>query len=244
MKAFIQHLLARAGYRIEGIRYTPRHLLDPRCLRTLQFDDVVCRRMFEHEEKLTFIQIGAYDGISTDPLRKFIQRCGWRGVMLEPQPGPAAQLRKLYAGNDNIVILEAALDRQRCTRSLFTVESDLLPKWSGGMASFDRDHILRHDCLIPGLADHLRELKVACIPFDDVLAALPEPRLDLLQIDVEGADGYLISLFPFERLKPAIIQWESKNMSRTQQEETLERLCGHGYRVSRSDEDTLAVLDA
>ena len=61
--------------------------------------------MFEHGQDCVFIQVGAYDGVSTDPLRKYIGRCGWRGVMLEPQPGPAGRLRDLYAGNDGIVVM-------------------------------------------------------------------------------------------------------------------------------------------
>jgi hypothetical protein len=57
------------GYRIEGTRYTPQHLYRPECLRRLQFDDVICRYMFDHGEACNFIQVGAYDGVSTDPLR-------------------------------------------------------------------------------------------------------------------------------------------------------------------------------
>ncbi len=151
MKQAFKRLLERLGYRVEGIRDTPRHLFRPDCLRTLQFDDVICRHMFEHGEVCNFIQIGAFDGVSTDPLRRYIERCGWRGVMLEPQPGPAARLRNLYKDSSDIAILEAAVDGTHMTRALYTVECDGLPKWVGGMASFDREQILRQDYLIPGI---------------------------------------------------------------------------------------------
>jgi FkbM family methyltransferase len=243
MKHLIRAMLGIAGYRIEGIRYTPRQFYDPAVARTLMFDDVVCRHMFEVGPELTFVQIGAYDGVSTDPLRKYIERCGWSGVMLEPQPRPANQLRALYRHNPKIVILEAALDSERRTRSLYTLESDTVPKWAGGMASFDRSHILKQDDLIEGLEGMVRELQVNCVVFDDILNYLPKNHLDLLQIDVEGADGHILSLFPFDRFKPAIIHWEIKNMTCIQQEEALERVIAHGYQVSRSGgEDALAVL--
>jgi FkbM family methyltransferase len=242
LKRAIEAILDRLGYRVEGIRYTPRHLLQPEYLRSLQFDDAVCRYMFENGETLTFIQIGAYDGVSTDPLRRYIERCGWRGVMLEPQPQPARQLRELYKENTGIVIVEAALDRQRGTRSLYTVQSDQLPEWVGGMASFDRRHILKHEYIISGLESMVRELAVDCITFSDVFDQLPGSELDLLQIDAEGADGYILSLFPFDRIKPAIVHWEIKNMTRPEQEAALDLLCGCGYLVCRSgDEDMLAV---
>jgi FkbM family methyltransferase len=243
VKQALRQLLDRFGYRIEGTRYTPRHLFRPECLRSLQFDDVMCRYMFEHGEICNFIQVGAYDGISTDPLRRFIERCGWRGIMLEPQPGPAGQLRRLYQDNTNIVILEAAVDRERTTRTLYTVECDSLPKWAGGMASFDRDLILRQNYLIPEIEKFIRELRVNCVPFSEIIDAQPgEDRLDLLQIDAEGADGRILSFFPFDRVKPAIVHWEVKNMAKLEQEATLDLLCSHGYLISRSGgEDMLAV---
>ena len=244
MKQVIRRLLARLGYRVEGIRYTPRQLLDSAAVRVLEFDDIVCRHVFDQGEGCVFLQVGAYDGISTDPLRKFIERFGWRGVMLEPQPGPAQQLRDLYPEGSGIAVLQHALDRERTTRSLYVVESDEVPKWVGGMASFDRSQILKHEGLIPGIAAMVREIQVSCVTFEDALDQLESERLDLLQIDAEGADGYLLSLFPFDRIRPAIVHWEIKNMTRQAQENTLDLLRGHGYRIARSGgEDMLAVLD-
>jgi FkbM family methyltransferase len=244
VKQAIKQLLDRMGYRIEGTHYTPHHLYRSECLRALQFDDVICRYMFDHGEICNFIQVGAYDGISTDPLRRYVERCRWRGVMLEPQPGPAAQLRHLYTDNPNIVIIEAAVDSKHGTRTLYTVDCETLPKWAGGMASFDRGQILRQDYLIPGIEKYLRELQVDCIPFSEVIDAHPDgSHLDILQIDAEGADGRILSWFPFDKMKPAIVHWEVKNMTKQQQEKALDLLCSQGYLIARSgDEDMLALL--
>jgi FkbM family methyltransferase len=127
VKQAVKQLLGRIGYRIEGTRYTPRHLYRSECLRTSISDNVICRHMFEHGQACNFIQVGAYDGVSTDPLGRYVERCGWKGVTLEPQPGPAAQLRQLYKNNPAIVVLEAAVDKERMVRTLYTVE---LPKKS------------------------------------------------------------------------------------------------------------------
>src|SRR5262249_51452268 len=204
---------------------------------------VICRYMFEHGQVCTFIQVGAYDGVSTDPLRRYIQRCGWRGVMVEPQPGPASELRELYKDNANIIVVEAAVEGERMTRTLYTVDSDNLPKWAGGLASFDRGHILKQDYLFPGIEKYIRELRVDCLSFAEIIESLPSrTRLDLLQIDAEGADGRILSWFPFDRLKPAIVHWEIKNMTKLEQEAALDLLCSHGYLIARSGgEDMLAV---
>jgi FkbM family methyltransferase len=235
--------LGALGYQVQGTRYCPRQLLDPGLLRQLEFDDVVCRRMFEVGREFIFIQVGAFDGISTDPLRKYIQACGWRGVLIEPQPRPAARLHELYGESDRLVILQAALDGKCGKRTLFTVESNNVPAWALGMASFERDNIIKNSYLIPGLEAMIKEIKVNCKTFDDVMQKLPSPRLDLLQVDAEGADGYVLSLFPFHRVKPAIVHWESKNLTKFQQEEALDLLRKQGYRFARSgEEDMLAVL--
>jgi hypothetical protein len=67
-------------------------------------------------------------------------------------------------------------------------------------------------------------------------------RLDVLQIDAEGADGRILSSLPFDRLRPAIVHWEIKEMSKLEQEDALELLCSQGHLISRSGaEDMLAV---
>jgi FkbM family methyltransferase len=200
--------------------------------------------MFECGPELTFIQVGAFDGITGDPLRKYIDKCGWRGVLVEPQARAANQLRELYSRNDRVVILQVALDREFGSRTLFTVESETASAWAGGLASFKRETIVKHSDLIPGLRGMIREETINCITFDEVLGRLPSERIDLLQIDTEGSDAHILSLFPFDRVIPAIIHWEVKHLSKFQQEQTLEMLRRRGYRLARSGaEDMLAVLD-
>jgi len=109
MKHWAKKMFAKLGYHVQGTRYCPRHLLEPRYLCPIELADVICRRMFECGPELTFIQIGTFDGITKDPLYKYIERYGWRGIMVEPQPRPASQLRELYRGNDRIVVLQAAI---------------------------------------------------------------------------------------------------------------------------------------
>ena len=244
MKALTRSVLLAFGYRIQGVRYTPRPLLEPKNLREIEFDDVVCRRMVEFGPEFRFIQIGAFDGVTRDPLRKYIQKCGWSGVVAEPQARAANQLRDLYRGNDRIVILQAAVDGVSGRRTLFTIDSPMAPSWAGGLASLQRETIVKHSDLIPGLETMIREESVNCVTFDEVLGRLPFQQLDLLQIDTEGADCYILSLFPFDRWHPAIIHWEVKHLSKQQREECLERLAGFGYRFALSgEEDMLAVLD-
>ena len=180
-----------------------------------------------------------------DPLRKYIDKCGWRGVVIEPQPRAANQLRELYRHNKRIIILQAALDGKSGRRTLYMVDAPRAPAWAGGLASFQRDTILKHSDLIPGLETMILEDAVDCVTFDEVLEVVRRKQIDLLQIDTEGADGHILSLFPFDRVQPAIIHWEVKHLSTSEREACLDRLAAFAYRFAPSgDEDMLAVLNA
>lgn len=243
MKRQLKQMLDMLGYRVENIRNRPRQLQDPAAMRVLEFDDIICRRMMEVGPSLRFLQLGAFDGVTRDPLRKYIVKHGWRGVLVEPQAAAAAKLRDLYHGNDSICIVEAAIDRAAHTRTLFTVSSGGGPSWTEGLASFDRSTVTKHEDLAPGLVDVVKEEMVECVSFDTVLDKLPTETLDLLQIDAEGFDAYLLSLFPFSRTKPAIIHWEIKHASKRERDACFEQLVRLGYCLAPSgDEDMMAVL--
>jgi FkbM family methyltransferase len=242
MKRLLKRVAAQLGYRIQGTRLVPRQLLDPGNLRTLEFDDVICRRMFEVGSDLRFVQVGVFDGVTGDPVRKYIQRCGWRGVLVEPQPRAVAKLQELYRNNDAIVILQAAIHRRPGRRTLFSVDSAQAPDWAGGLASFARENVIKHAPLIPGLEAMIREEAVDCVSFDAVLSRLPPGRLDLLQIDAEGADADILALFPFAQRMPAIVHWEVKHLTRATREQCLERLVALGYRFAPSGEENMLAL--
>lgn len=70
---------------------------------------MVCRRMIEVGPELTFVQVGVFDGITHDPLRKYIEKFGWRGILMEPQSKAAQRLRDLCRGIDRIKVMQAAL---------------------------------------------------------------------------------------------------------------------------------------
>lgn len=242
MKRILKHLLAKTGYSVTCVRHIPAPLLDPANLRTFEFDDAVCRRMHEVGRRLVFLQVGVYDGITHDPLRRHILESGWTGVMVEPQGKCVTGLRELYRDHPGVHVLHAAIDERPGKRTLYTVKGPNAPAWTGGLASFDRKTVAKHEQWCPGLSAMIHEETVPCLPFKQALEKLPGDRLDILQIDTEGADGLILSLFPFETIQPAIVHFEIKHLSQPEQEEALRRMSSHGYKFSRSGgEDMLAV---
>jgi hypothetical protein len=242
MKKIIKYLLAKAGYSMHCIRHIPDSLLNPNHVRNFNFEDAANILMHQKGSKLVFLQIGVYDGLYGDPLRKFILQYGWGGVMVEPQHKCAAGLRDLYSTNKDIQVLQAAVDIEPGERILYTIEESEATDWKGGLASFSRETITKHEKFFPGISSKILEQKVPCLTPAMVLEKIPGGYLDILQIDTEGADGMIISLFPFERICPAIVHFEIKHLSKSEQEKSFARLIGYGYKLSKPvDDDILAV---
>jgi len=87
-------------------------------------------------------------------------------------------------------------------------------------------------------------LTVPTLSFADVLDRFEFTGLDLLQIDAEGMDAQLLAWFPFERLKPALLYYETVHMTSADHAAVTKRLTQMGYRVftSESPTDDMAVL--
>ena len=88
-KKFVQAALATLGYRLERIR--------PQVLPSLNVLPLVVKEYAE-DEPLSIVQIGANDGVHSDPIRPIMNSYCVDAILLEPIPWLCEQLRKNYAG--------------------------------------------------------------------------------------------------------------------------------------------------
>jgi len=205
---------------------------DWRISNLLQF--VAIERMF-HNGQLTFIQIGAYDGVVADDLRQVIETGNARGILIEPQAVPFACLEERFRGNPDITLVNAAIDRETGTRTFYSTRGN-----SSTVASFNRKHVLSHGVDRKDVIEY----EVNCLTIEDVLQQANLERLDLLQIDAEGYDYEIIKSIDFDRLSPAIVRFEIFHLSQRDSDECLRMLAGHGYRFIFEGRDVLAVLES
>lgn len=245
LKQKLHSLLARFGLHLER---WPRRLLDtPDCRLHVGLDHVLAHHLLSKGDPadVFFVQIGAFDGVSGDPLHEYVKRFGWQGILVEPQRRYFAALERTYAGCKGLHLLQAAVAEVAGTAELYTLaEPDApdLPAWAPQIASFDLQAILRHRRAIPDLEQRLRREIVRTVTMEDVLA-MAESRgrsIDLIQIDVEGHDEQLVRQIDLERFSPAIVRWEHKHLSRTDRNAAIRRLADHGYRILQEATDTLA----
>jgi FkbM family methyltransferase len=190
-----------------------------------------------------FLQIGAFDGITNDPMHDLVERFGWRGILVEPQPGPFERLRHTYAGYGNLELVNAAVSTQPGTMTLWRVAdwqpSD--PEWVEQSASFDRDHLIRHTHWRQDLIDRIVGLPVETVTLRDLFARSPAP-VDVLQIDAEGYDARIVAMLDGIEHRPTIVRFEHRNLLPADHAEAVARLAGHGYRIGVNEDDTIAVL--
>ena len=198
----------------------------------LGFDDVL-EYQYARSRSFLVLVVGAYDGVENDPVGRFVRGHTCSGIFVEPQPAAFARLRENLGGNPRFQLVNAAVSEVTSCRELFYVPSgiDGFPRWTEQLASFRRDHILKHEDRVPGISAHIRSTTVATTSFTDLLDQFNVRAIDVLQIDAEGLDAMLLSWFPFGRLKPGVVHYEIEHMSPEELSATRARLRGFGYRL-------------
>lgn len=193
---------------------------------------VVAHELMQNPE-LTFLQIGAFDGVADDDLRDLITMYRLRGVLVEPQPAAFARLERTYRDQPQVTLLQAAIAEREGTRELYCRRGE-----ASMAASFDRDHLLRHG--IP--EDEIVAQPVACQTVESALRAAGLNHVDLLQIDAEGYDWPIIRSIDFAALRPAVVRFEYRHMRPRDADACLEFLAAHGYRFLIEPRDIIAHL--
>ena len=67
-----------------------------------------------------FVQIGAHDGVHYDPIRPFVEKYHWRGLLVEPQPEVYQRLVANYASEPQLMFAKAAVAPQNGKATLYT----------------------------------------------------------------------------------------------------------------------------
>jgi FkbM family methyltransferase len=176
---------------------------------SINYLELILYGYLEHKEEVFFIQIGANDGVSTDPIYNFVTLNNDRvtGIAIEPMKDIYEQLKHNYKGYSNVIFENIAIHNSKSEMSLYRVDpknSEKLPKWTKGIASFNKWH---HELSGIDFKFIISE-KVKCISFDGLLNKYNINQVDLLQIDTEGYDSEIIFSIDFSKIKPSIIHFE------------------------------------
>jgi FkbM family methyltransferase len=222
-------LIRRLGY--QRCFTPPIFIRDPSLFVRSSLQYVVANELMTNP-RMTFLQIGAFDGACEDDLRELVTTHNLRGVLVEPQPGAFARLQQTYRNQKQVTLLQAAIAETEGTRELYCQRGP-----ASMTASFDRRHLLKHN--IPE-----RDIVSQTVPCHTVASALRAAGLnqvDLIQIDAEGYDWPIIRSIDFVRTKPRIIRFEYRHMSDRDADACIAHLALNGYRFVLESHDIIAV---
>ena len=199
------------------------------------------------EGKGTILQIGANNGVSSDPVHEIITALSLPAILVEPLPDRFEQLGRNYSGQPNIRFENVAVSTEAGEAEIFRISpaAKHLPDWVQLLASFDKANLLRHEGL-PGLKGerldpYIETVRVSVVTVSQLLQKHSDmPGLIALQIDTEGHDFKVIRSAVEAGCLPRIINYEHKHLTYSDQVSCRALLSSKGYSFWANGEDTLA----
>lgn len=191
-----------------------------------------------------FLQIGANDGLTGDPLYPLLQRADnhWRGIMVEPVAHLFAQLAQRYGANPALRLEQAAIGESNGTtviHRLQTGPADSL--WLEQIPSLDPGLLKRNAGQFGKTQTATVEETVPCLSVATLLERHSIARLDLLVIDAEGMDWRILRQFNLRSLEPKLILYEHQHLSAGERDDAHQFLAQCNYGCAETEEgDTLA----
>jgi len=219
----------------------------PRALRGNYEDNPVADRLHRFalaHRDVFFVQVGAHDARAGDQLSLYIERDGWRGVLVEPVPELFERLRARYEGSPGLAFENVALAEEDGTRSFYQLDETAGDVYAlaDHLGSLDREVLLSHEEQVPNIEDHLVRIEVPCASFDTLLRRHAIEHIDVLSLDTEGYDGKLLRAFPWHRVQPRLVAYEHNHLDAPEREATETLLRELGYELVRSRTNTLGEL--
>lgn len=144
------------------------------------------------------LQIGANDGVTTDPLYDCIREMNWSAILVEPIPELCNRLRRNYEGLSSVRIDQVAVSDCSGRRRLYHIAAKSGdPVWAEQLGSFHREVIGSHVGVITDINERILETIVDVVTVSDLLTRHNVQTLDLLYVDTEGHDDVILQSIDF-----------------------------------------------
>lgn len=238
LKKFIVKCLFKLGYEVKLYRIGPGSKIAAGTpFPHIDVLNLVIERELARAADWFFIQIGAHDGVSFDPIAKYIRQHRWRGILVEPQPAIFQRLARAHEGDAQLILENAAVGKTDATATLYKFkDGQNLPYHATMLASFYREAL---ELNWHGYKGEIEEIKVPSLSVKTLLKKHAVSRVDLLQIDTEGFDKEIIQMFIDADCWPTIIHFED-TVGIDKNNAILQPLADKGYAFSYLYPDMLA----
>ena len=191
--------------------------------------------------------IGAHSGVWLKSL--FEEYQNQNILLVEPVPYNIALLKENTAKYKNISIETSAVSKKNQIKKFYYVKHDAVNKlgkhWASGIGSFDKQHILNHKNKRFAVSDlDIEEVDIQYLTFSDLIERYLISSIDLLQIDVEGAEFEILNSIDFKRIQIKKIIFEFKHFDGTFKEGPKlklikDKLINFNYNLKKIDKENI-----
>ncbi len=187
------------------------------------------------------IQIGANDGVRGDPLHTRIMSGRWTGVLVEPIEEHADEARKNYSSVPGIRVVQAAITDHNGTAEMYRFRHE---DHSGvGIESHSLDlSSVKHSAKLLGVKatdEWVEKVEVPTMTLDALITAESPEGIDLLAIDAEGSDEFILGALLETPQRPPLILYENLFMTKAKQAVINDRFGNEDYTAIVTSQDTL-----
>ena len=158
-------------------------------------EDIVLNTLFGYSFQGVYVDVGAHHPLAWSNTKKLAE-IGWWGLDIDPMPGTAAMFRK-YRPRD--ICIEAAIDIGAGGDPLNYWIFDDEPRWNC-LASTEPVNTRDGRAFRPS-----RRIAVPTLTIAEALARARLPRVDLVNLDIEGGEEYILRQWPWDRCRPTAI---------------------------------------
>jgi FkbM family methyltransferase len=222
-------------------------LWKPRKLRRLEISAVL-KHYSEMKKNIRFLQIGSNDGLESDPLREFIIRDRWSGVLVEPLPQTFQKLLKnydSYANKADLAFENIAISDRNHVMLFYYIDAKKanIPEGSANkFSSFDKEIPLKLQWVYPSVVDNIAEIQIPTSTLSDLLEKHHlKKELNLLHIDTEGHDYVILKQLDLKVTRPDIILFENLHLKLDDYKECVQNLRQNNYVLFEQHLDTIAI---
>ncbi len=196
----------------------------------------------EDERDLFFVKIGANRAEINDPIIRQIILRGWRGILVEPQLEPLANLKQTLQYFPGLVFENIAVAEQPGEKDFFFIEKTSgTPTWIHQVSSLKAEVTSKVATYLPHAS--INKTSIPCTTLNLLLEKHQVQNFDALLIDTEGYDAKVLQSFDLDRYRPRLICYEHFHLNPDEKVDTEKHLQKYGYRIQEQGYDTVAVLD-
>lgn len=143
------------------------------------------------------MEAGALDGDGGSVSKYFEVRLNWTGLLIEPNP---YSYMKLLKKNRKAFSINAGISPYNYASYLQFAFSKAQSAHIDTMFPYNREYIRRFGSNLTGI--------VPCFPLYSMLKAIDISYIDLLSLDVQGTEEFILKNIPFDKLSIGMINVE------------------------------------